>query len=156
MSRRAAETAAYVAVLAVLAGLLVAEGRRRVDLERRLPVAPREAYRAMARSATGLQVIDVRPDLSEGYEDSHVPGAIPMPGCDLERTPAAARDRIYPTVPTLVVSSSGSEPEVARCLARFRLARAMAGGMAAWSAASLPEDTGSYSAPSAKAGGGCL
>lgn len=155
MSRRA-ETVAYVAALAVLAGLLVAEGTRRVELERGLPVAPREAYRTMARSPAGLQVVDVRPDLAEGYEDAHVPGAIPMPGCDPERTPAAARERIYPSVPTLVVSASGSEPETARCLARFRLARAMAGGMAAWSAANLPEDTGSYSAPSAKAGGGCL
>jgi rhodanese-related sulfurtransferase len=150
------EAAAYLAALAVLAALVVSEGARRVDLERRLPVEAREMYRTMARSPAGLQVVDVRPDLSEGYEDSHVPGSIPMPNCDPGQAPPAARERIYDSVPTVVVSAAGGEPEAKACLQRFRLARELAGGMAAWSAARLPEDTGSYSPPSAKAGGGCL
>jgi rhodanese-related sulfurtransferase len=150
------EPLVYAAVLAALAGLVAWEGGRRVELERRLPVEPREMYRTMARSPSGLQVVDVRPDLSEGYEDSHVPGSIPMPGCDPEKAPPAARGRIYDEVPTVVVSAAGGEPEAKACLRRFRLARELAGGMAAWSSARLPEDTGSYSPPSAKAGGGCL
>lgn len=156
MSRKSVEVAAFAAAFALLSALLVAEGRRRVDLERRLPIQPTEMYRTLARSATGVQVIDVRPDLVDGYEDAHVPGAIPLPACDPERAPEAARDRIYPTVPTVLVAGSGDEPEVRRCLDRFKRSRVLAGGMEAWSAARLPEDSGAYSPPSAKAGGGCL
>lgn len=146
----------YASALALLATLVAAEGKRRVDLERRLPVAPAELYRILARSQTAWQVIDVRPDLAEGYEESHLPGAIPLPGCDPSRAPVSARDRILPSVPTIVVSASGGEGEVQRCLARFTAARSLDGGMAAWSAARLPEDSGEYSPPSVKAGGGCL
>jgi rhodanese-related sulfurtransferase len=156
MSRKLVEGAVFVAAFALLSVLLVAEGRRRVELERRLPVQPTEMYRTLARSATGVQVIDVRPDLADGYEDAHVPGAIPLPGCDPERAPEAARGRIFPTVPTILVSGSGDEAEVRRCLEKFKRSRVLAGGMEAWSAARLPEDSGAYSPPSAKAGGGCL
>ncbi len=156
MSRRSLEGAVLVAAFAILTALLVTEGHRRVDLERRLPVQPAEMYRTLARSATGVQVIDVRPDLEDGFEDAHVPGAIPLPGCDPDRAPEAARGRIFPTVPTVLVSGSGDEPEVQRCLARFKRSRVLAGGMDAWSEARLPEDSGAYSPPSAKAGGGCL
>jgi rhodanese-related sulfurtransferase len=150
------EVALSIAVLGVLGALLVAEGRRRVDLERRVPVEPREVYRTLARSQTAWQVVDVRPDLSEGYEESHVPGALPMPGCDPSRAPEAARARILLGAPTVVVAPEGDPEAVRACLARFASARAMAGGMDAWSGARLPEDSGAYSPPSAKAGGGCL
>jgi rhodanese-related sulfurtransferase len=156
MRKGIAEPIAYGAVLAALAALLVAEGRRRVDLERRLPVEAKELYRTLARSQTSWQVLDVRPDLADGYEESHVPGSIPLPACDLARAPAGARDRIYPSVPTIVVSAEGDGPELRACLGRFGTARVLAGGMEAWSAASLPEDSGEYAPPSAKAGGGCL
>lgn len=155
MSARA-EVAASVAVLAILSGLLVAEGRRRVELERRVPVEPKEVYRTLARSQTSWQVVDVRPDLADGYEDAHVPGALPMPGCDPGRAPEAARGRILFSVPTVVVAAPGDPDGLRACLARFASARGMAGGMDAWSGARLPEDTGAYSPPSAKAGGGCL
>jgi len=148
------ELLGWAAVLAALSALLVTEGRRRVDLERRVPVTARDVYRTLARSQTAWQVIDVRPDLADGYEDSHVPGAIPVPGCDLARAPEAARDRVFPSVPTIVVGEDAGA--LAPCLARFASARALAGGMAAWSAARLPEDSGPYSPPSVKAGGGCL
>jgi 3-mercaptopyruvate sulfurtransferase SseA len=59
-------------------------------------------------------------------------------------------------VPTLIVSQTGDEPEARACLARFGAARVLAGGMEGWSAARLPEDSGEYTPPSVKAGGGCL
>lgn len=156
MRKGIAEPLAYVAVLAVLAALLVAEGRRRVDLERRLPVEAKELYRTLARSQTGWQVIDVRPDLADGYEESHVPGAVPLPGCDPSLAPRGASERIHASVPTVLVSGDGGGEGVQRCLARFTSARTLAGGMDAWDAARLPEDVGEYTPPSAKAGGGCL
>ncbi len=150
------EPIAWAAALAVLAVLVGTEGRRRAELERRLPVGPQELYRTLARSQTSWQILDVRPDLAEGYEESHLPGALPLPGCDPARAPAAARERIVPSVPTVIVSASGGEAEVRACLTRFPSARSLAGGMAAWSAARLPEDAGEYAPPSARAGGGCL
>jgi rhodanese-related sulfurtransferase len=155
VTRTRLELAAWVGVLAALSALLVQEGRRRVDLERRVPVQARELYRTLARSQTAWQVVDVRPDLADGFEDSHVPGSIPVPGCDLARAPDAARDRVFPSVPTIVVGAEG-DAGLAACLARFGAARLLAGGMAGWSAARLPEDSGSFSPPSVKAGGGCL
>jgi rhodanese-related sulfurtransferase len=150
------EPLAYAAALLVLAGLLAVEGRRHVELERSLPVEPRELYRMLARTQSAWQLLDVRPDLSDGYEDSHVPGALPLPGCDPAAAPEAARARILATVPTVVISAEGDEPGLKACLARFASARSLAGGMSAWSAANLPEDSGEYTPPSAKAGGGCL
>ncbi len=146
----------WVALLVALSAGVAAEGRRRADLERRVPLGARELYGTLARSRTSWQVVDVRDDLAAGYEDAHVPGALPMPGCDLSRAPAAARDRILTSVPTAIVSEDGKGDEVRTCVARFTSARAVAGGMAAWSEARLPEDTGEYVPPSVKAGGGCL
>jgi len=150
------EVAVFAVALGALTLLLGLEGRRRVELERRVAVEPRELYRALARSQQAVQVVDVRPDLAEGYDESHLPGALPMPGCDPQRAPAAARERILAGAPTVVVSASGSAEELRGCLERFAAARGLAGGMAAWSAARLPEDSGEYAPPSAKAGGGCL
>ncbi len=150
------EPIAWAALLVALTAFVGVEGSRRAELEQRLPLAPKELYRTLARSRTAWQVVDVRPDLAEGYEDSHIPGAVPLPGCDLARAPASARDRIYPSVPTVIVSATGDEAEVRACLSRFTSARWLAGGMAAWSGARLPEDSGEYAPPSVKAGGGCL
>jgi 3-mercaptopyruvate sulfurtransferase SseA len=154
--KRTFEVLAWAAVLAALAGLVVAEGRTRSALERRVPISAQEFYRTLARSQTTWQVVDVREDLAEGYEDARVPGALPMPACDLDRAPASARDRILPSVPTVIVTADGTGEELGRCAAFFTSARILGGGMEAWSDASLPEDSGEYSPPSAKAGGGCL
>ena len=154
--RARGEMWAYIAVMVALSLAVVAEGRTRADLERRLSIEPRELYRTLARSRASWQVVDVRPDLAAGYEDSHIPGAVPLPGCDEARAPAAARERILRSVPAVIVSETGEEPGVRECLARFTSARSLAGGMAAWTAARLPEDSGEYTPPSAKAGGGCL
>jgi rhodanese-related sulfurtransferase len=150
------ELLVWFAVLAVLSGMVVSEGRRRSTLEAQVPVTATELYRTLARSKTTLQVVDVRADLQEGYEDARVPGAVPMPGCDLDAAPEPARDHIYASVPTVLVTSSGDPADAARCAGFFTSARLLAGGMEAWSDASLPEDSGEYSPPSAKAGGGCL
>lgn len=155
MSARA-EAVAWAAALAVLSALVVVEGGRRADLERRVPVAPRELYRTLARSATGVQVVDLRPDLGDGYDESHVPGAIPLPACDPAKAPPGASERIHRSVPTVLVSGDGGGEALSRCLARFTSARLLAGGMDAWEGERLPEDVGEYTPPSAKAGGGCL
>ena len=146
----------YLAAMVGLSHLVVVEGHARVDLERRLAIEPRELYRTLARSRNAVQVLDVRPDLAAGYEESHVPGAIPLPGCEESRAPEAARGRILRSVPTVVISARGDEPETHACADRFTSARSLAGGMEAWSTANLPEDSGEYAPPSARAGGGCL
>jgi rhodanese-related sulfurtransferase len=151
-----AEAVAWGAALAVLAALVAVEGSRRADLERRIPVAPKELYRTLATSQTGVQVVDVRSSLEDGYDESHVPGAIPLPGCDPALAPRGASERIHGSVPTVLVSADGGGEEIGRCLARFTSARTLAGGMEAWDEARLPEDVGEYTPPSAKAGGGCL
>jgi rhodanese-related sulfurtransferase len=150
------ELMGWVALLTLLSGGVLAEGRRRAALERQVAVGARELYRTLARSQATLQVVDVRADLEEGYEDARVPGAIPMPGCNLAATPGPARDRIYASVPTVLVTSSGDPVEIARCAGLFTSARMLEGGMAAWTDANLPEDGGEYSPPAARAGGGCL
>jgi len=150
------EPIGWVVVLALLSGMVVSEGRRRSALERQVPVGAGELYRTLARSKAALQVVDVRKDLEAGYQDARVPGAIPMPACDLAATPGKARDRIYASVPTVLVTSSGDPAEAARCAGFFTSARLLGGGMEAWTNANLPEVSGEYSPPSARAGGGCL
>lgn len=151
------EAVAWAAIVAVLAGLVGLEGAKRAALERRLAVEPKELYRTLARSQAGVQVVDVRPELEDEYEDAHVPGSIPLPACDRTRAPPGASERIHRSVPTVLVASPDADPEELRaCLARFTSARVLAGGMDAWAGARLPEDVGEYAPPSAKAGGGCL
>jgi rhodanese-related sulfurtransferase len=150
------ELAAWAILLAALSALAVGEGVRRADLERRIPLTPAELYRTLARSQTAWQVVDARADVAAGYEDAHVPGAIPMPACDPALAPEAARDRVHRGVPTVIVTAGGDADVVRRCLSSFTLARSLAGGMDAWSGANLPEDSGPYAPPSTRAGGGCL
>jgi len=153
----AAEVAAWIGLLVLLSAAVVGEGHTRAELERRIPLAPAELYRTLARSQTAWQIVDVREDLAAGYEDAHVPGAIPLPGCELAKAPPAARERVLASVPTVIVAGGEGDAAAAEaCAARFTSARVLSGGMEAWSDASLPEDSGEYSAPSAKAGGGCL
>lgn len=153
---RRLEYIGWMLALALLSGMVVNEGRRRAELERAVPVGAVELYRALARSKTPPQVVDVRADLASGYEDARVPGAVPMPGCDLAAAPASARGHIHPSVPTVLVTSTGDPAEAARCAGVFTAARMLAGGMGAWSGANLPEDSGAYWPPLARAGGGCL
>lgn len=150
------EPAAWAALLVALSALVLSEGARRSDLERRIPLTPPELYRTLARSQTSWQVVDARRDVAGQYEDAHVPGAIPVPACDPSQAPEAARERVHRGVPTVIVTGADDAETARRCLARFTLARSLAGGMEAWSGANLPEDSGPYSPPSNRAGGGCL
>lgn len=150
------ELVAWIVALALAAALVWSEGARRAALEAKVPVPAKDLYRTLARSQAGLQVVDVREDLSAGYGDAHVPGAIPLPGCDLAQAPERARTRIVRSAPTVLVGATGAAGETARCAGLFTAARTLAGGMEAWSDASLPEDSGDYAPPSSKAGGGCL
>jgi rhodanese-related sulfurtransferase len=149
------EPAGWIAALAVASGLVWAEGGRRAALEAKVPVAPRELYRTLARSQAGLQIVDVR-EGGDGYADAHVPGAIPLPGCDLARAPERSRARIVRSAPTVLIGATGLDEETRRCAGLFTAARRLAGGMEAWSGENLPEDSGDYAPPSSKAGGGCL
>lgn len=145
------EPAAWITLLLVLAGLNLVEGRRNLALAASLPVKAPELYRLLARSQSPVQLVDARADLAE-FEDAHIPGAIPFPGCDPSKAPAAAVAQLLESAPTILVTS-GDEPA---CAAYFRNARRLEGGMEAWSDANYPEDTGEYSPPRTSAGGGCL
>jgi 3-mercaptopyruvate sulfurtransferase SseA len=150
---RAGELFAYVAVIALLSAATLAQGRRHAELSRQVPLSPQALYRTLARSQVHWQIVDAR---TSDYDDAHVPGAIPFPGCDPDKTPPAARDHIVRSAPTVIVTGEGGTTEAEACLSRFTSARLLAGGMAAWDGANLPEDSGDYTPPSAKAGGGCL
>jgi 3-mercaptopyruvate sulfurtransferase SseA len=146
----------YGLVLAGLAGALLGLGAKNSALRERLPASPKETYALLANPQVKVQIVDARPNDDDHYLDSHIPGALPFPGCDDAATPAAARERIYPYLTTIVVTQDGDPSLFEQCRTRFGLARNLAGGMSAWSAAKLPEDSGDYSAPKSSAGGGCL
>lgn len=153
---RRLELAVYVLALAALGGALLVEGRRSTALLARSPVSPKELYALLANPQVKLQVVDLRPHDDENFLDTHIPGAIPLPGCAPEQAPEGARERVYPYVTTIVVTADGDPAAFEACRGRFGLARNLAGGQAAWSAANLPEDNGAYSPPRNSSGGGCL
>ncbi|MEW5740397.1 MAG: rhodanese-like domain-containing protein [Myxococcota bacterium] len=150
------ELAIYVAALAVLGALLMAEGRTTTELEARAAVSPKELWALLSNPQLKLQIVDLRPYDDDHYLDTHIPGSIPLPSCDLEKAPPAARDRIYPYVTTIIVTEDGDRAAFEQCRAKFGVARNLAGGLTAWTDENKPEDTGEYSPPKAGAGGGCL
>lgn len=154
--KRLVEPAIYIALLLALGGGVLIEGKRQADLEEQLPLTAQELYQKLARSQVRWQLVDVRPEPSELYEDAHIPGALPFPECDPQKTPAEARSRILASVPTVIVSEEGDPQLYQKCLAHFVTARNLAGGFAAWSDANYPEDSGEYVPPRSSAGGGCL
>lgn len=149
------EAAIYVALVALLAGLIGVEGKRNTELQAQVALTPAQLWKKLANSQTKLQIIDARTDLDE-FEDVHIPGAIPFPGCELAKTPDAAVDRIYPYLNTVVVTEDGDKAAFDACAAKFTVAWNLAGGMSAWEDEALPEDSGEYVPPKASAGGGCL
>jgi rhodanese-related sulfurtransferase len=146
----------YIVLFAVLCVGVLSEGARAAALERATGLAPKELYRRIAKRQGALQIVDVRGDVEENYEDTHIPGAIPFPGCDLEATPEGARDQLEPSVPTVVVSEDGDRAVFEKCAAFFASARNLEGGLEAWDDENLPEDSGEYQPPKPGAGGGCL
>ncbi len=149
------EPIAWALALALSSGFVVYEGARRADIDSARGIEPRELYKALS-SQTKWQIVDVRGDIEDNYEDVHVPGAIPFPGCKLEDAPEAARVRIVPSMPTVVVSADGAAADFAACKDFFTSARNLNGGVEAWSDENLPEDSGEYIPPKPSAGGGCL
>lgn len=150
------EPVLWATVLVGLTALNLREGARHEELAAEVPLSPKALYQALARGQSRLQILDARADLVEGFEDAHVPGAIPFPGCEPERAPEAARGQILSSAATVLVLDPDDAAALARCRAAFPRARVLAGGMEAWSDATLPEDMGEYSAPKSGAGGGCL
>lgn len=161
MSTEMIERGVFLAVIFALSGVLVSQANARVDLERAIPMQPKALYEGLANGIKP-QIIDFRPledDDNEdvgGYEYTHVPGAIPMPGCDPTTTPEDALAQIQYGVPTIIVSAEGEAEAYEACAARFSRARNLEGGMLGWMDEFLPEDEGEYVAPKAGAGGGCL
>lgn len=146
----------YVLAMVVLGVLLLGEGRRNTDLLARQAVSPKALYALLSNPQVKVQLVDLRPYDDDHFLDTHVPGSIPLPGCDLEKAPEAARERIYPYVSTVIITEDGDAAAFEACRAKFAQARLLEGGMAGWSDANLPEDTGDYSPPKNAAGGGCL
>lgn len=149
------ELPVYLVVIAVLAAGLIGEARANARLTSDLALAPRDLYAQLSRSQVRLQLVDLREDPLD-YEDEHLPGAIPLPGCDDGQAPAQARGRVMSSVPTVLITADGDRAAFERCRARFSAARNLEGGMDGWVTANLPSDSGEYVAPKLKAGGGCL
>ncbi|WP_297456066.1 rhodanese-like domain-containing protein [Persephonella sp.] len=161
------ERAIYIAVIIVLSGVLLAFGKKEVELRNNLPMTVDELADKMSNPKINLQIIDVRPyKPSEEEEDEaedtdfytlvHIPGAIPMPDCDLSKTPKDARPQISPYVPTVIVSKNGDPKVFEKCKKFFKFVRNLKGGIVAWDEAGYPEDEDEYTPPSAGGGGGCL
>lgn len=150
------ETAIYLVALSVLGLLLMGEGRRNTDLLAHQAVSPRALYALLSNPQVKVQIVDLRAYDDDHYIDTHIPGAVPLPGCDEANAPQSARDRVYPYVSTIIVSDTGYTAAFEACRARFGQARLLEGGMEGWSNANLPEDSGDYSPPKSAAGGGCL
>lgn len=153
--KEALEWLVYVAVIAVLGVLNYNEGQLNNNIKAKMPLSAKELYKQLGNSHIKLQVLDVRPEASE-YEDTHVPGAIPFPGCDMNTTPESAKAQIFTFAPTIIVSKDGNSEVYEKCLQQFKVARNLAGGLDAWIEASYPEDSGEYTPPKAGGGGGCL
>ena len=136
----------WIGMIALFAALIVREGRRTSELEAKVFVSPEELYALLARSKVPPQIVDVR----DAYEDSHIPGAIPFPGCE------KASEWIIESRPSVIVTEEGDATLFAKCRERFTLSRNLAGGMTAWIDANYPEDEGEFAPPRTSAGGGCL
>lgn len=149
------EPVAWTLVLAFLSVLIAREGLARAALERAVPLSPKELYQTIASSQVKLQILDIRDDIDE-FEDTHVPGAIPLPGCDLAKATSAAAEQVLASVPTIIVSATGAREAFEACAARFTQARNLEGGLEGWVDEGLPEDSGEYVPPKPAAGGGCL
>lgn len=150
------EPIAWVAALALSSSFVVSQGARRAELDEQTPITGKQLYKMIGTSTVKLQIVDVRPDPTENYEDTHVPGAIPFPGCDMSAVPEPVKDRIVKSIPTIVVSEDGDAATFAKCAAFFTSARNLEGGLEGWVDANLPEDSGEYIPPKPSAGGGCL
>ena len=139
----------YGVAILCFSGLVFAEGRRQHELNAQVELTAKELYQQLARSQVRLQIVDAR---EEGFDDSHIPGAVPFPACD----PSAVSEWVLASVPSVIVTQGGDAAVFARCREFFTTVRNLNGGFAAWDDESYPEDEGEYAAPHSSAGGGCL
>jgi rhodanese-related sulfurtransferase len=130
--------------------LILSAGAKNAELS-----TAKALYKTMASTQRPLQVIDVREDLDE-YDDTHIPGSIPFPGCDMAQTAEEVRPFILKSVPTVIISAEGDDETFEKCRVHFTHAQNLAGGIEGWTDELLPEDSGEYVPPKPGAGGGCL
>ncbi|WP_032496851.1 rhodanese-like domain-containing protein [Hydrogenivirga sp. 128-5-R1-1] len=161
------ERAIYIGIIAVLALLVLSFGKKQVELQKNLPLTVEQLYKKLGNPRINLQVIDVRPyQPSEEEEDDaedyqfytleHIPGSIPMPDCDLSKTPEDAKDHINFYLPTVIVSEDGNPEIFKKCAQKFKIVQNVKGGMKAWLDAGYPTEEDEYVPPKAGGGGGCL
>lgn len=158
------ERAVYIVVILVLSVYLIFLGKKQTEIQRNIPITAQELYDKLSNPKLKVQIIDVRELTSDddvgGYEDSRVPGALPFPGCDKTKMTSEnlqeALKRINPYTYTVIVSTDGNKEIFQKCAQKFNNAQNLAGGMAAWQEAGLPDESGEYVPPKAGGGGGCL
>ncbi len=147
----------YVGVVCVLSLVLVQEGGKQVELNAAIPVTGQQLLNMISQSQTKIQILDARPiEGDEGYEETHIPGAVPFPNCDFTAGLEHANKQILSSAPTVIVSADGNSEVFAKCRTQFKVVRNLAGGMKAWIDQGLPEDSGDYTPPRSSSGGGCL
>lgn len=158
------ERSIYIVLILVLGVVLLSMGKKQIELQKNIPITSEELYKKLSNPKIKVQIIDVRPLTSDddvgGYEDSRIPGSLPFPGCDETKMSSEnlqeALKRINPYAYTVIVSTDGNKQIFEECSKKFKNAQNLAGGMAAWQEAGLPDESGEYVPPKAGGGGGCL
>lgn len=149
------EATVYTGIILFLCGMIYSEGQKNIEIQSRLPISAQQLYKKLSQSQIKLQILDIRPKL-ESYDDTHIPGSIPLPNCQFENLPEGVATNIYAYLPTIIVSEDGNPEILKQCRSHFKNIQNLNGGIKAWLDDNLPEDSGEYLPPKLKAGGGCL
>ncbi len=162
------ERAIYIGIILVLGIVLIVWGKQELKIKSEIPATPEELYKTMANPKVNIQIIDIRPykpanedeepdDDYMYYTQIHIPGAIPMPDCDINKAPEKAKDQINPYLPTFIISENGDPKLAEKCKGKFNVARNVIGGIKMWDEKmSYPTEEDEYEPPQAGGGGGCL
>lgn len=146
----------YIIAFLVLGAGLISEGARASALQRKIPLTADQLYEQLKLGSKKIQIVDIRGDLEDNYDEGHIPGSIPFPDCSEEDQPEAAQGVIESSVPTVIVTADGDQEAFEACAKRFSVVRNLAGGYEGWVDADKPEDVDEYTPPALGAGGGCL